>query len=197
MIRNRLSILLAERELTATEVSKETGISRTTLSSLVNNSGEGIQFKTLETICRFLDIEPSLFFDYSNALIHYENVKLSSYKYNNTDYEEFYFDLPISVGVEEQVHRFNIYIQSKNQDFSDMKSRFKEFDFYVDIDTSTDFFDYIYNGLSLALKKETAKKILKISIELSKEIINKKYKTEKEQTVSVDIENLDKIEYSL
>jgi len=64
MILNRLSILLAERNLRATRVSVETGIARSTLSSLVNNDSKMIQIETINTLCEFLKIPPSDFFDY-------------------------------------------------------------------------------------------------------------------------------------
>lgn len=71
MIRNRFSVLLAERELTASKVSADTGISRSTLSTLVNNSGDGVQFKTLDKICNYLEISPNDFFDYSPYILEY------------------------------------------------------------------------------------------------------------------------------
>lgn len=64
MIKNRLSILLAERNLTAAKVYEETKISKSTLSSLVNNANEGLQTKTLDTLCNFLEITPCDFFEY-------------------------------------------------------------------------------------------------------------------------------------
>lgn len=64
MIINRLSILLAERNLRATRVSVETGIARSTLSSLVNNDSKMIQIETINTLCEFLKISPNDFFEY-------------------------------------------------------------------------------------------------------------------------------------
>lgn len=79
MIRNRFSILMAERELTAAKVSAETGISRSTLSTLVNNSGDGVQFKTLDKLCNYLEISPSDFFDYSPFILDY-NLNVSDFR---------------------------------------------------------------------------------------------------------------------
>lgn len=59
MIRSNLSILLAERGLKITKVAKETGISRTTLTALSNNYGQGIQFDTLNTLCMYLKVTPN------------------------------------------------------------------------------------------------------------------------------------------
>ena len=51
-----LKVLLAERNLKITQVSNDTGISRTTLTFLSNGEAKGIQFSTLETLCNYLNI---------------------------------------------------------------------------------------------------------------------------------------------
>ncbi len=56
MIYCNLSILLAERKLTITKVSAETGISRTTLTVLTNNYWHGVQGETINTLCKYLDV---------------------------------------------------------------------------------------------------------------------------------------------
>lgn len=58
MIYSNLAVLLAERDLSITKVSKDTGISRTTLTALCTNHGQGIQFDTLNTLCIYLGITP-------------------------------------------------------------------------------------------------------------------------------------------
>lgn len=58
MIRSELKTLMAQRDLNAAKVSKDTGISRTTLGALVNNTAHGIQFETLNTLCMYLSISP-------------------------------------------------------------------------------------------------------------------------------------------
>lgn len=60
MIRCNLSILLAERNLKITKVSNDTGISRTTLTSLSSNKAQGIQFDTINTLCNYLKVSPEL-----------------------------------------------------------------------------------------------------------------------------------------
>lgn len=59
MVRCNLSVLLAERGLKITKVSKDTGISRTTLTALSSNTSQGIQFETLNTLCLYLKIHAS------------------------------------------------------------------------------------------------------------------------------------------
>lgn len=65
MIKNRLAILLAERQLKITKVAKDTGISRNTITSTVQNDGTMIKLDTIETLCNYLNVEPKDFFDYS------------------------------------------------------------------------------------------------------------------------------------
>lgn len=64
MLLSNLSVLLAERNLKITKVSKDTGISRTTLTSLVSNNSKGIQFDTLNELCMYLKAEPKDVFLY-------------------------------------------------------------------------------------------------------------------------------------
>lgn len=65
MIRNKLSVLLAERGIKATKVSNDTGIARSTLSKITNNSSEKIDYSTINTLCRYLKITPCDFFEYA------------------------------------------------------------------------------------------------------------------------------------
>lgn len=60
-----LASILQEMGKSITEVSKETGISRTTLTALSSNKSSGIQFETINTLCSFLDIKPGDLFLYS------------------------------------------------------------------------------------------------------------------------------------
>jgi len=64
MLKCNLAVLLAERNLKITKVSSDTGISRTTLTSLANNYSQGIQFETLNALCSYLRISPADFFCY-------------------------------------------------------------------------------------------------------------------------------------
>lgn len=59
MIICNLENILKERSLKISKVSADTKISRTTLTALCNNTGKGIQFETLNTLCIYLNIKPS------------------------------------------------------------------------------------------------------------------------------------------
>lgn len=56
MLYCNLSGLMAAKKVNISEVSRCTGISRTTLTSLYYNSFKGIQLETLDTLCKFFDV---------------------------------------------------------------------------------------------------------------------------------------------
>lgn len=53
MIKVKLDELLDEKNITILQLSEASGISRSTLNSMVNGTTKGIQFSTIETICNF------------------------------------------------------------------------------------------------------------------------------------------------
>lgn len=64
MINNNLAILMAKRKVKISDVSKETKLSRTTLTELYYGREKGILYSTLNTICNYFlcDIEDFLVF---------------------------------------------------------------------------------------------------------------------------------------
>jgi len=64
MIVNKFSLLLAERLLKVSDVSRDTGISRTTLTALYYRKNAGIQFDTLDRLCKYFNcnIEEIIFY---------------------------------------------------------------------------------------------------------------------------------------
>ena len=71
MLKCNLAMLLAERGLKISKVSKDTGISRTTLTALTNNTSQGIQLETIDKLCLYLKIDPSKFFIFSSASLSF------------------------------------------------------------------------------------------------------------------------------
>lgn len=67
MLKCNLAVLLAERGLSVSDLSEQTGLSRNTLGALVNNTGKGIQFDTMDAICQYLDINPGELFTYADV----------------------------------------------------------------------------------------------------------------------------------
>lgn len=64
MIKTNFAVLIAERGLKIADVYESTGISKTTLIALAENTGKGVQFDTVDKLCNFLDIELKDFFVY-------------------------------------------------------------------------------------------------------------------------------------
>lgn len=65
MILCNLNVLLAKRQLKISRVYNDTGISRSTLTALASGEPKGIQFDTINTLCKYLKITPSDLFLYS------------------------------------------------------------------------------------------------------------------------------------
>ncbi|MDQ0175984.1 helix-turn-helix domain-containing protein [Bacillus chungangensis] len=55
MIKSNLPILLAKKRINISDVSRDTGLSRATLSSLFHESGKGVKFETLSKLCSYLE----------------------------------------------------------------------------------------------------------------------------------------------
>lgn len=65
MIINKLSVLLAERGLSGAKFAVSTKIAQSTISKITSQKSKQIDYKTLNTICNSLSIEPKDFFEYS------------------------------------------------------------------------------------------------------------------------------------
>lgn len=105
MIRNRLSVLLAERGLKITKVAKDTGISRNTITSTAQNDGKMIQLETINTLCTYLGVNPGNFFEFIPYDVEFSIfTNAFDIQYDHLDYEisniypsDFEFDLFIKV----------------------------------------------------------------------------------------------------
>ena len=56
MIISNLDAILKDRKLKISKVATDTGISRTTIASLCNNHGKGLQFDTANILCIYLNV---------------------------------------------------------------------------------------------------------------------------------------------
>lgn len=87
MLRCNLALLLAERGLKISKVSKDTGISRTTLTALANNTSQGIQLETIDKLCIYLKTDVASFFVFHPSTI--------SFSLNNKKDDVAYLSLTI------------------------------------------------------------------------------------------------------
>lgn len=58
MLVNHFSAILGARRIKISDISRETGISRTTLTDLYYDKGKAISFDVLDKVCRYLDVQP-------------------------------------------------------------------------------------------------------------------------------------------
>ncbi|MCY1373631.1 Cro/C1-type HTH DNA-binding domain protein [compost metagenome] len=59
MVKCHLSRLLGERKLKISDVVRDTGINRGTLTRLYHETAQRVELKDLETICRYLNCQVS------------------------------------------------------------------------------------------------------------------------------------------
>lgn len=57
MIRNNLSTLMGQRKLKIKVLAEEAGLARQTVASLYHETSKMIAYDTLETLCRFFEID--------------------------------------------------------------------------------------------------------------------------------------------
>lgn len=72
LIRNRLADFIHERDIKIVRLSKETGISRNTITNTASNSSDMLHMNTIDKLCSYLDITPCEFFDYIPFEFEYE-----------------------------------------------------------------------------------------------------------------------------
>ncbi|PWT47065.1 hypothetical protein DKZ23_05160 [Limosilactobacillus reuteri] len=71
LLANRLKILLAERDLSIKDVMVATGLSRNSLSNMVNNPFANISTENVDKLCNYLEVKPSKFYDYVPWIFHF------------------------------------------------------------------------------------------------------------------------------
>jgi putative transcriptional regulator len=61
-----IDVMLAKRKMSATELSKEVGITMANISILKNGKAKAIRLSTLDAICRALECQPGDILEYRN-----------------------------------------------------------------------------------------------------------------------------------
>lgn len=65
-MKSKLAVLMAERGLKIADLYRDTGISKTTLMQIANNTGKGIQYRTLEKLLDYFDVPIDCLLDVEN-----------------------------------------------------------------------------------------------------------------------------------
>ena len=103
MIFCNLKMLLSARNLRISRVANDTGISRTTLTSLSRNDLKGVQLTTLDTLCQYLEINPKQFFEYHPFTFYYNvDVDWTNQKSEDEDSLVSSFDASVFLNVFEK-----------------------------------------------------------------------------------------------
>lgn len=77
MIISNLEAILKDRKLKISKVAADTGISRTTIASLCNNHGKGLQFDTANILCIYLNVSMGELFTTLPFDIIVENIEVA------------------------------------------------------------------------------------------------------------------------
>ncbi|BFT97314.1 MAG: helix-turn-helix transcriptional regulator [Staphylococcus epidermidis] len=135
MIRNRLAEIMFERDIKVVRLSKETGISRNTITNTASNNSEMLQLNTINKICKFLNITPCDFFEYIPVdieLTFLEDEKIELVEIYSKEYllqPKFNCDLLIDIKERENSYSFDTQIKI---DTSNVLSNFPTPDFMED-----------------------------------------------------------------
>lgn len=149
MIRNRLSDLMGERMLKISQVSKDTGIARSTLTPLYYNQSEMIKNDTINTLCKYLKISVDDFFESSFVDIdfNFDEVEENQNIFINRDNEkvtDFRLDTICHIKLEDLKDKDSLTLTIKMDDssFIDDNLSTKKNDKYEHVRNSRLYFDY-------------------------------------------------------
>ncbi|MBE7341655.1 XRE family transcriptional regulator [Staphylococcus haemolyticus] len=171
MIQSRLSVLMAERGLKISDLYEETGISKTTLMAIAENTGKGVQFDTVDKLCNFLGVTPCEFFDYSPYIVE---TKKSNFSEGEIDG----FEIKIKKQHYEKYFNLDMFVYSGDSNVIPLKKG--EFDYYIplvlqgsDHYTENEFYTFLSN-MSISFRTEFINKLItKVKSQLKDLVINK------------------------
>lgn len=171
MIKSRLSVLMAERGLKISDLYEETGISKTTLMAIAENSGKGVQFDTVDKLCNFLGVTPCDFFDYSPYIVE---TRKSTFSEGNLEG----FEIKIKKQNYEKYFNLDIYVFNGNS--YDIPFKKGEFDYYIVLEiqdsdhfNADEFYDFLSN-MSISFRTDFINKLIKeVKLQLQDLVLNK------------------------
>ncbi|EOQ22607.1 helix-turn-helix domain-containing protein [Bacillus cereus] len=165
MIRNRLAVLLAERELKISRVAEETNIARSTLTSISQNDSKMIQLETINELCNYLRITPCDFFEYAPLDITY----LWEVTNKELNYQPYNFNILIKMEVKEGTNTVSFYAHSyfPHPDVSDPKYEAIKADIIISIYIDgeyglNDFVTNVYEKLTIGFKRTVDENLVNI-----------------------------------
>ncbi|MCR1893039.1 helix-turn-helix domain-containing protein [Limosilactobacillus reuteri] len=172
MIKTNLAVLMAERGLKISDVYEATGISKTTLMAISDNTGKGIQYETMDKLCDFFNITPEQFFIYSpynfnfhvlnndDNVAHLNDIAITVSKSSGLKSYTFSPNVITPMGEQFNVTKedadfiINYKLFMSIDDFDDEKLKKNKKEFYS-----------IYDGLPTVLKSDINNKFLTLVME--------------------------------
>lgn len=172
MIKTNLAVLMAERGLKISDVYEATGISKTTLMAISDNTGKGIQYETMDKLCDFFNITPEQFFIYSpynfnfhvlnndDNVVHLNDIAITVSKSSGLKSYTFSPNVITPMGEQFNVTKedadfiINYKLFMSIDDFDDEKLKKNKKEFYS-----------IYDGLPTVLKSDINNKFLTLVME--------------------------------
>lgn len=166
MLHINLLKILADQDMTMSELATRTGMSKTTLTSLTNNTGKGIQFDTLNRLCMELNVTPSDFFEYVDYDFDI------AYGYLDDSENGDYIEVVVTHGNRTSHFPFAIYIWYKDMvnDYFEDNTVYLDTDVVItvaleDIFDSNLFKEKYFDNLPLVFKRKLIKNIKNIIID--------------------------------
>jgi DNA-binding Xre family transcriptional regulator len=119
MILSNLSTILGKKKLKISDLVKSTSVTRPTLTALYYNAGKGINFDTLEVLCRYLQTTPGELLSFYDIDVESINLEYTSYSNDNfiVDSEQIKSINTTYIGDA----NFNGFIKFKQQNLSVLK----------------------------------------------------------------------------
>lgn len=160
MLANRLKILLAERDLTIKNTVDKTGISRNTLSNIVNNPYANVSTANVDKLCNFLEITPNQFYDYSGWRFNYELITNVSSSKEESENKPLELRLKVSMISGKMRRVFELsYVLEYDMDYGDGG----EHDAFVEVyqpDNDDELFIDVYKKMSPLFKHQVESELL-------------------------------------
>ena len=155
MIKTNLAVLMAERGLKIADVYEATGISKTTLMAISENTGKGIQYETIDKLCNFFNVTPKDFFIYSPYMVSFSELKYDGELW-------IYINCLLKSGEHEQIENLQLSFNSPDnlkEIFDELYDKSLEsYDFVLGIDTNLGDF---YSSLPIQFKRDFRTTLIK------------------------------------
>lgn len=175
MIKTNLAVLMAERGLKISDLYEATGISKTTLMAISENTGKGIQYDTIDKLCNFLNISPTDFFVYSPYIfkfhkdeksgVYLPNIVITVKKASKMKSYSFFADITTPQGMYYPVTQEDADLSlSYDLTFDTEKNTLANNGDELAKKNYKEFYD-IYSNLPISLKSELNKEFLSIALD--------------------------------